>query len=58
MYPIYFVWETGLSETLSDILGVDLRRTRAARAPITDAAIEAGARQGKIVFEKTLARAA
>lgn len=49
IYPVYFVWETGLFETISDIIGI---RTRGARAQITDAAVEAAARRGKIVWQQ------
>ncbi len=46
IYPVYFVWETGLKETLKDILGVAARPTRAARGALSDAAIEQLARPG------------
>jgi hypothetical protein len=46
VYPVYFVWETGLRETLTDIVGGALRTTRAARGPVTDLAIERLARNG------------
>ena len=46
VYPVYFVWETGLLETLRDILGSATRSTRAARGPLSDAAIETLARPG------------
>ena len=45
VYPVYFVWETGLRETLKDIFGRVLPG-RAARGAITDAAIEQLARAG------------
>ena len=38
VYPVYFVWETGLNETIRDISA--LVPTRGARGAITDAAIE------------------
>jgi hypothetical protein len=46
VYPVYFVWETGLRETLTDIVGGAFRTTRAARGPVTDLAIERLARNG------------
>jgi Clostripain family len=46
VYPVYFVWETGLRETLTDIVGGAFRSTRAARGPVTDLAIERLARNG------------
>jgi Clostripain family len=46
VYPVYFVWETGLRETLTDIIGSATRSARAARGPLTDAAIETLARPG------------
>jgi hypothetical protein len=46
VYPVYFVWETGLRETLSDIIGVATRSARASRGGFADAAIEALARRG------------
>lgn len=45
VYPVYFVWETGLKETLRDIVGA-AAPARAARGPLTDAAIEKLARNG------------
>jgi Clostripain family len=46
VYPVYFVWESGLRETLTDIVGGAFRTTRAARGPVTDLAIERLARNG------------
>jgi Clostripain family len=46
IYPVYFVWETGLRETLSDIRRQALGSGRAARGALSDAAIEALARTG------------
>jgi hypothetical protein len=42
LYPVYFVWETGLRETIRDLLGVPSRQ--AAPASIRDAALEEAAR--------------
>ena len=44
IYPVNFVWETGLFETIGDIIGLPTR-TRD-RGAISDAAIEAAARPG------------
>jgi Clostripain family len=46
VYPVYFVWETGLRETLLDIVGGAIRPSRAARGAVTDFAIERLARNG------------
>lgn len=50
IYPVFFVWETGIKETLHDIVTnlVDLtpRTARGTRSPLTDAVIEAAAREG------------
>jgi hypothetical protein len=40
------VWETGLRETLTDIIGIATRSSRAARGALADAAIETLARPG------------
>ena len=45
VYPVYFVWETGLRETLTDILQ-GLMPARRERAALTDTAIEQAARAG------------
>ena len=45
-YTRYCVWETGLRETLTDIIGVATRSSRAARGGLADAAIETLARPG------------
>jgi Clostripain family len=45
VYPVYFVWETGLLETLKDLLGT-IFPMRATRGPVTDLAIEKLARPG------------
>ena len=45
IYPIYFVWETGLNETIRDIVGAALPK-RGERGAPTDAAIEKLARNG------------
>ena len=45
VYPVYFVWETGLKETIRDILG-GVVPTRDVRGALTDAAIEKLARNG------------
>jgi hypothetical protein len=45
VYPVYFVWETGLLETVTDLIGIGGARRRD-RAAVTDAAIEAAARPG------------
>jgi hypothetical protein len=50
IYPVYFVWETGLLETVTDIIGI--RRTRGAVSALSDLAIEAAARRGKAVWEQ------
>ena len=44
IYPVYFVWETGLFETISDIIGLPARARD--RSAVSDAAIEAAARAG------------
>lgn len=46
IYPVYFVWETGIRETLSDILRQATGSSRAGRGALTDAAIETLARTG------------
>ncbi len=46
VYPVYFVWETGLRETLTDIIGGATRSARATRSALGDAAIETLARPG------------
>ena len=46
IYPLFFVWETGLRETLNDIRRQALGSSRAARGALSDAAIEALARTG------------
>ena len=45
IYPVYFVWETGLRETLVDIVR-QAAPTRAERAALTDTSIEQVARPG------------
>jgi hypothetical protein len=45
VYPVYFVWESGLKETLRDIVG-GAAPARAERGALTDAAIEKLARNG------------
>ena len=45
IYPVYFVWETGLKETIQDIVGAALPK-RGERGAPTDAAIEKLARNG------------
>jgi Clostripain family len=45
VYPVYFVWETGLKETIRDILG-SVAPTRDVRGALTDVAIEKLARNG------------
>jgi len=51
VYPVYFVWETGLLETLTDLIGIRERARARERAGVTDAAIEAAARPGgKVVW--------
>jgi cysteine peptidase C11 family protein len=47
---VYFVWETGLMETIEDIVTLGLRRERGTGA--TDAAIEAAARRGRVIWEQ------
>ena len=44
VYPVYFVWETGLNETIRDIVGAAI--PRGTRAAVTDVAIERVARNG------------
>lgn len=44
VYPVYFVWETGLFETVRDIVGLPTRARD--RGAVSDAAIEAAARAG------------
>lgn len=54
VYPVYFVWETGLMDTLRDILTsqVSSREARAAGA-LSDLAIERAARRGgKLVWDR------
>ncbi len=46
VYPVYFVWETGLRETLRDIVGGATRSARTARGGFADPAIETLARPG------------
>ena len=45
IYPVYFVWETGLRETVQDIVGAALPK-RGERGAPTDMAIEKLARNG------------
>jgi hypothetical protein len=45
IYPVYFVWETGLRETLTDIIRTAVP-ARAERGALTDIAIEQAARPG------------
>ena len=45
IYPVYFVWETGLKETIQDIVGAALPK-RGERGAPTDLAIEKLARNG------------
>ena len=45
VYPVYFVWETGLLETLT-VIARDAIPNLAARGPISDMAIERAARPG------------
>jgi hypothetical protein len=45
IYPVYFVWETGLNETIRDIVGAALPK-RGERGAPTDLAIEKLARNG------------
>jgi hypothetical protein len=45
VYPVYFVWETGLKETVQDIVGAALPK-RGVRGAPTDMAIEKLARNG------------
>jgi len=50
VYPVYFVWETGLLETLT-VIARDAIPKRVARGPISDMAIERAARPGgKVVW--------
>ena len=50
IYPVYFVWETGLRETLADLVRQAVP-TRAERAALTDTSIEQVARPGgKVVW--------
>ena len=52
VYPVYFVWETGLRETLSDIIRAAVP-ARAERGALTDVAIEQAARPGgKVVWSR------
>jgi hypothetical protein len=44
IYPVYFVWETGLFESVRDIIGLPTRARD--RGAVADAAIEAAARAG------------
>ena len=44
IYPVYFVWETGLFETVRDIIGLPTRARD--RGAVADAAIETAARPG------------
>jgi hypothetical protein len=51
IYPVYFVWETGLKETIRDILtDVEPSPGARARAAISDVAIERLARHGRQVW--------
>jgi len=45
VYPVYFVWETGLKETVQDIVGAAIPK-RGERGAPTDFAIEKAARNG------------
>ena len=45
VYPVYFVWETGLNETVRDIVGAAIPK-RGERGAPTDFAIEKAARNG------------
>ena len=45
IYPVYFVWETGLNETVRDIVGGAIPK-RGERGAPTDLAIEKAARNG------------
>lgn len=44
IYPVYFVWETGLRETLRDAIGAAVAGRRIARGAVLDEAIERLAR--------------
>src|SRR4030095_13814871 len=58
VYPVYFVWETGLLETVTDLIGIGGARRRD-RAAVTDAAIEGAARPGgKVVWGRMKSSAA
>lgn len=58
IYPVYFVWETGLLETLRDIVGLPPARARE-RGTVSDGAIELAARRpGKAVWSKMKSSAA
>ena len=46
VYPVYFVWETGLKETLRDIASGAVGRSRSTRGGVLDGVIERGARRG------------
>lgn len=50
IYPVYFVWETGIKETLRDIFAGGDPERAAARGPVTDFAIETAARRGREVW--------
>lgn len=62
IYPVFFVWETGIKETLHDIF-TDLvdrtpRTTRGPRSPLTDAVLEAAARQGGLAVWSQMKKSA
>jgi hypothetical protein len=46
VYPVYFVWETGLTETLRDLIGLPPGVAPKSRGGLADAAIERLARSG------------
>jgi hypothetical protein len=52
IYPVYFVWETGIRETLRDIRDGLIPESRATRGPLTDLAIEQAARRGRVVWSQ------
>ena len=52
VYPVYFVWETGLLETVRDLV-LGAAAERAALGALTDTVIEAAARAGgRVVWER------
>jgi hypothetical protein len=52
VYPVYFVWETGIRETLRDILDDVVPRARGPIGDLADAGIEQAARRGRTMWTR------